>query len=292
MANLLAICGQKTHPHLKLVPMDAPLQGDITQIFREQEQAFRTGCIERDFNQNWTPDENEISTVDIPTETLLFDRIHEAHVTNMSGINRVDIEQDQIKALAMEISEEGSSRILVQRFTKSQILDRGFTLFMEGSSFNRINKTAFRIDQKLVCIVENGLIKFKSYRSLGGFIETSTIVREATREEVSEFLGNDLIEVTHPEEFHSALNSIGRSKIHSILDRGLLEHKDASALANEAIAAGVHIRLRENRIVMPSRSAEINELLHFLNEGRYRSPVSNRPMMANSYRPAESSLNR
>ena len=292
MANLLAICGQKTHPQLKLVPMNDPLQDDVTAIFREQEQEFRVGCIERDFNQNWTPDENEISIVDIPADTQVFADILEAHTTLMDGIDHFDIEQDQIKALAMTISEQGSNRILVQRFTKSQMLDRRFVMLMSRGTYTGIDETAFRIDHRLVCIVENGMIKFKNYRFLGGFIDTSTIVREATREEVNEFIGNDLFEVVHPQEFHTVLNSIGRGKIHTILDRGLLDHKDSATLANSANAAGLNVRVRGNKIVMPSRSAEINDLLHFLNDGRYVGPVSNRPMMANSYRPAESSSNR
>ena len=289
MANLLAICGEKRHPQLKLVPMNDPLQDDVTAIFREQEQEFRYGCIERDFNQNWMPDENEISTVDIPTDTQVFANILEAHTTTMDGVDRLDIEHDQIKALAIVISEQNSSRILIQRFTKSQILDRRFVMLMSLGTYTGIDESAFRIDHRLVCIVENGLIKFKNYRFLGGFIDTSLIVREATREEVNKFIGNELLEVSHPQKFHSVLNSIGRSKIHSILNRGLLDHQDSATLADRANAAGLNVIVRGNKIVMPSRSAEINDLLHFLNDGRYRGPMSNQPMMANSYRPAESS---
>ncbi|MCY3542046.1 MAG: DUF4868 domain-containing protein [Gammaproteobacteria bacterium] len=266
------------------------LQREVFKIFSQQERDFKQGCFTRDFNQNWKLDANEIATVGIPSECQVFFDIFDAHTTNLVQIDRWDVRQDQIKALAMVDLLNGSRRILMQRFFKTQVLDRHFLTLTSQGTFDHLEDVAFCLGDRIVCVVEDELIKFKNYKDLRRFMDVSWIVREATRNEVSMFIENDLFDVPHPQNFHKVANTITRERIYSILTQGLLNQQNVRTLKERAEEAGVHVQWNNNKIVMPERSVAINELLHFLNDGRYRGPVSNRPMMANSYRPADTSV--
>ena len=71
MSILWAICGEKQSPSIKRVPMDQKTQEAVNHAFLSQEVSFREG-IERQFDENWMSDEDEIATTPIPGKVTVF----------------------------------------------------------------------------------------------------------------------------------------------------------------------------------------------------------------------------
>lgn len=283
--NLIALCGKPGKITLKLVPMDHKLQTSVSQLFLDQESDFRRSCHEKSFNQNWIIDNDEIATVLEPTNLTIFDSIRRDDVSTMEPI--LNASKDQIKALAMFFTDESESRILIQGFTKRQLLQRKFALFLDRGSYTGITSNGLILNNKLVCIIEAGVIKFKNLKSLGGFLDTSHYLKEASDSDLTLFVKNALFEEPDESNFCDIADSIIRQKIRNILDRDVLSHVCVSTIQERAKLASVSVEVNHQRIVLPKDRKRLKELVKFLNDERYVGPVSEKSMITNSCRPVE-----
>ena len=286
MSNILALCGARDRPELKVVAIQEQLQSEVTDMFLEQERDFYRDCVTREFNQDWKLESNEIAELPVPDSIDVFQRITSSLPTNMDPLEGEDIVQNEVRALAMLATTYNPNRILVQRFDKSQVLQPGRFLFLERGVFSRIDSASLRIGDNLTCIVEDQTIKFKNPNNLTRFMDISGIMREASEEEAREFIENSLFHVSDSAQFLDRTNRLTRRRMRSIKDRNLLNGQDANELKTLAEEAGVVIEVQNDKIVMPTRTAEITKIVHFLCDGRYLGPMSKKPMLANSYRPA------
>lgn len=282
MEHLVALCGKREYLQLKQVPLHDSLQNSVFEMFKRQDELFKTDCFEREFNKSWKPEDNEISTVTVPSNTDLFDRIFECIPTNTYT---VDVATDSIKALAFVEHREGAKRVLLQKFTKAQVLRRKRTLLLHGKTFTSIEKDAFQLGDRLVAIVEDGLLKFKNLNNLRGFLDTSDIFREATNDEVSTFLKYSLFDETKEEEFFRLADSVIRTKILILLEKSVLEKLDVNSVVGLANDIGFELGVRNDAIVLPTEKASLKHLLKFLCDELYLGSFSKILLMSNSSRP-------
>ena len=285
MSILWAICGDKPTPSIKRVPLDMASWEAVYNNFLIQEENFRDG-IEKSFDQNWMSDEDEIATAPIPAELSVFRDISQSKSTSVEPINADNF--DEILGLAVKADNEGHERILVQVFSKSQSLTRSWwvSLVYENGTFNRLESSGFRLDEKLVCIIEDNLIKFKSLHMLGRVIDTSTIFSVATETEVNSFaIGHShLFEIINVNNFVSSTSRNARKYIASVVRSGVLNNHTIQSLKDATKGTRLDLKIVNNRIVMPQSRGEITELMRFLNDGRYVGPVSGQPYITNSRR--------
>ncbi|MDV6329061.1 DUF4868 domain-containing protein, partial [Idiomarina sp. Sol25] len=102
----------------------------------------------------------------------------------VADINAAAFAGEGIKALFTGVSANGATKVLVQRFTSQQVLERRFALLQQGNAFRRLTEPAFTLDNALACIIEGGTIKFKSQHKLRSIINMLDIYRAATDQEV------------------------------------------------------------------------------------------------------------
>ena len=287
MALLLALCGDKHDLSVKEVPLNASAQDDVREAFARQEAAFREGD-EVPFDQDWLNEGHEIVTAPIPSAVDVFTRIDAGSAT---AIDPVDTEHlDEIRGLAMRLGQDTEARVLVQLFSASQSLTRPalLSLLYEGGTYTRLESPGFRLDDKLVCIAEHGLIKFRSLHSLGRVIDTSAIFSAATDSEVSAFATthSNIFDIADVNGFVDNSSRNARKYMASLAKAGVLQNHTAQSLQAASAGTNLNIVIRNNRIVMPARSGEVTELMRFLNDGRYVGPISGNPFITNSRRPA------
>lgn len=287
MSILYAICGARQTPLIKKVTMDEKTQEAVNNAFLTQEESFREG-IERPFDENWMSDEDEIAATPIPVEVTVFSDISQSKSTSIEPINAENL--DEILGLAVKVSNGGQERILVQVFGKGQSLTRDWwvSLVYKSGTFNRMELSGFRIGEKLVCIFESNLIKFRSLHSLSRVIDTSGIFSLASNTEVNSFVSDHshIFDVANVEEFIATTSRNARKYMASVARSGVLEHHSAQSLKDAAIGTGLEIKILKNRIIMPQDSREITEFMRFMNDGRYVGPVSRQAYITNSRRPA------
>ena len=286
--NLFAACRDNGgHLIAKRVRLDANVQQAIETIFADQEAAFRQGVTDEvPFDGTWTPDEDEFLTIAVPVEAQVFADTINANAIAVADINTAAFAGEGIKALFTGLCANGATKVLVQRFTSQQVLERRFALLQQGNAFRRLTEPAFTLDNSLACIIEAGTIKFKSQHKLRSIINMLDIYRAATDQEVEGFAGHACLAVADIAAFVALTNQVSRKLIHAIANNGTLDAFSPNDIQAAAGQTGLTINVQNGKIVMPTAHADIKALLQFLNESRYAGPLSGQPYVTNSQRPA------
>ena len=286
MSLLLALCGDKHESAVKEVPLSDSAQRGVSDVFSQQEEVFLQG-EEIAFDENWLSDGNEVMFTQIPEDISLFSDIWSLTDTSLAPIDTENLEE--IRGLALKANDGGKERILVQSFAASQLLTRSMplALFFKSGTYTHVESSAFRLDDKLVCIVEDGLIKFRSLHNLGRVIDTSTIFSAATDKEVEAFATDysGLFEIENLEEFLAGVNRNARKYMASLTKSEVLRKHTAQTLQNASFGTKLTIKIQNGKVLMPKTRGEIAELMRFLNDGRYIGPISGSAFITNSRRP-------
>ena len=268
------------------MPLSASAQNDVADAFLRQEASFREGD-ERPFDENWLNEGDEIATTSIPPDVSVFGDILQVASTALEPVDTSDL--NQLRGLAMKTDDGGTERILVQSFAPSQSLNRPWliSLLFEAGTYTRLDASAFRLDEKLVCIVEGDLIKFRSLYSLGRVIDTSAIFSAATDGEVRTFAVDyaNLFEIADVDDFVNNSSRNARKYIVSIARSEALRNHTAHTLQTASTGTRLSIVVQHGKIVVPRTGGAITELMRFLNDGRYVGPISGEAFITNSRRP-------
>lgn len=286
MALLLAVCGDKAAASVKEVPLNRVAQEAVGEAFQKQEVDFRKG-VEASFDENWMRDTDEIATAAVPAGVGLFDDILTGSQVDLERMSDGDFED--VRGLAMK-PNTGHERVLVQVYAPGQSLTRPWlvSLLYEDGTYTRLESPGFRLDEKLVCIVEDGLIKFRSLHKLGRVIDTSAIFGAATDGDVRQFADDysSMFDIPDQSAFVEGTSRNARKYITSVARSGVLRRHTVQSLRDAASGTKLEIRVKNGKIVMPSTGGGITELMRFLNDGRYVGPVSGEAYITNSRRRA------
>ena len=286
--NLFAACrDSQDHLTAKRVRLNATVQKQLEDTFAEQEAAFRDGVTsEVTFDGSWKPNEDEFLTIDVPIEAQIFAQTIADSALSIPDINTAAFANEGIKALFTGVTRNGATKVLVQRFTAQQVLERRFTLLLDKNAFRRLTEAAFALDNELTCIIEDGKIKFKSQAKLRSIINLQDIYRAATDQEVQAFASHSSLQVADVAAFVAVTNQVSRKLIHAISSNNILEIYTPAAIQNAASRTGLSITVENDKISMPTAHADIKALLQFLNESRYSGPLSGQVFVTNSRRQA------
>ena len=285
--NLFAACRNNGNIEAKRIRLDATVQQAVSDVFREQERAFRAGVqTEVPFDGSWTPDEDELLTIPTPQEALVFSATLQANATTIPDLNTASFHSEGVKAVFTGETVGGQTKVLMQAFDSRQMLERKFALLQQGNAFRRLTDPAFTLDTSLTCIIEGGLIKFKSQHKLRSIIDMMSIYRAATDQEVQTFAAHPSLDIADVAAFVETTNVVSRKLIHAVTNNGTLNAYTPTQIQQAAQATGLVVTVLNNRIVMPTANADIKALLQFLNESRYSGPLSGTQYVTNSRRPA------
>jgi hypothetical protein len=285
--SLFAACRVNGDLIAKWVRLDATVQQGVEDIFDNQEARFREGVIgDVPFDGRWTPDDDEFLTIATPAEAAIFEATINQNAVAIPEINIANFANEGIKALFTGATLNGATTVLVQKFTAQQVLGHRFALLQQGNAFRRLTDSAFTLDSSLTCIIEGGLIKFKSLQKLRLIIDMLDIYRAATDLEVQTFAGHASLQVQDVPAFVAITNQTSRKLIHAVSENGTLDTYAPAVIQAAAQTTGLTVDMRNGKIVMPTQHPEIKALLQFLNESRYTGPLSGDPFVTNSQRPA------
>jgi len=283
--NLFAACRVGTELITKRIALHPDLQKLVAKIFKDQEASFRAGVnTVVPFDGRWTPDEDEMLSISVPAEAEVFASTIEASALSITSLNTGAFAKEGIKALFTGATVSGKTKVLVQPFTAQQVLGKKFTFFQQQNVFQQLTDPAFTMAGGLVCIIEDGQIKFKSQQKLRSVINMLEIYRAATDEEVTSFANHASLTVADVAKFSAATNQTSRKLIHATMQGGILDTYTPLAIEAAASQTGLKVDLLNNKIVMPTEPNNIKSLLLFLNESRYAGPLSGQAYVSNSQR--------
>lgn len=247
--NLFAACRPDGTLQAKRVRLHPQVQGQVVEIFDQQERRFRDGCPnEVPFDGRWQPDEDELLTIPLPDEARIFVDTLAANALSIDHLNTSAFASEGIKALFSGQPRNGGTTILVQPFTAQQLLEHKFAFFQQQDAFQRLTEPAFTMASDLACIIEDGLIKFKSQQKLRAIINLIEIYRAATDSEVEAFASHPNLHVGNVETFVAKTNQTSRKLIHAVIKDGILDNYQPTFIQQTAQVTGLNVALQAGKV--------------------------------------------
>jgi len=283
--NLLAVCGPETALVVKRVKISAEVQSQLEGIFIQQEQIFVEGITEEVvFDGGWNPEANEHLVAQVTDEAANVFAAAQGNVVALPEIDASNFEAESIRALAVLVHRPSGPRLLLQEFSARQMLERRFSLILDGDTFNRLTQPAFAIGASLAGIVEGDKIKFRRFSRIKLIFDLVSLYQEATDAEITGFCELGCIEVGDVEKFKARADQKMRKLINAITKRGTLTEFTSAQIAAAGIGESFPIEVADGKIVVPAGKADAKALLHFLDNGLYRGALGGGIFITNSKR--------
>lgn len=283
--NLLAICRPGKTLVIKRVKVAAAVQSQLEGIFIQQEQMFVDGVNEEVvFDGGWNPEPNEHLVAQVTDEAAAAFAAAQGNVVAMPEVDPANFEAESIRALGVIVQRPAGPRLLLQEFSARQMLERRFSLILDGDTFNRLTQPAFAIGASLAGIVEGDKIKFQKFSRIKLIFNLISLYQEATDAEVESFCGLGCIDVGDVDKFKNVADQKMRKLINAISKRGTLSNFTPVQIETAAAGENFHIQIAAGKIVIPTAKAEAKALLHFLDNGLYRGPLGGEIFITNSKR--------
>jgi hypothetical protein len=281
--NLFALCKVQGNLEARRIRLNQNLQTEVETLFNIQEQEFmRDITQETPFQGDWKPDSDELLTIDIPEDAQVINDTVSANLNSILDLDLNNFNSEPIKAL---FGKNNQGKILVQFFFKGQYLGRKLSLFLEDHTYNKLDSPAISFDNKLLCIIENNIVKFKSFQTLKYLFDLTDLYREATDTDINSFAAVNNILIPNIETFKTASNQNIRKRIHNLLQSGILSNYTANQINGIATQKGFNglINVDNNKIVIPeNNNKEVMKILSFLDDKLYRGAFSNNILRTNS----------
>lgn len=283
--NLLAICRSAPALIVKRIKVTAAVQNQLEGIFIQQEQMFVGGVTDEvPFDGGWSPDPHEHLVAQVTDEAAAIFAAAQGNIVAMPEVDPANFEAENIRALGVLVQRPSGPRLLLQEFSARQMLERRFSLILDGNTFNRLVQPAFAIGASLAGFVEDDKIKFQKFSRIKLIFNLTSLYQEATDTEVEGFCGLECISVGDIGKFKNLADQKMRKLINAITKRGTLNNFTPAQIQVAAADENFQIAVVDGKIIIPSMKAEVKALLHFLDNGLYRGPLGGEIFITNSKR--------
>ena len=286
--NLFAVCRTGDGLVTKRVPLNAELQKDVADMFDDQERRFLQGVTEEvPFQGSWKPDADQLMFIDVPSEASGLIEVVGVSPVSVPTIATGRFAEEGIKALFFGRHSGVPESILVQQFTRRQMLEHRRAVLFSGNAFRRISEAAFVMPSSLTCVLEDGRIKFRSWSNLRSIFNLTDIYRAATDKEVEGFGQHQAIKFDNVDHLIESSDQQMRKMINQVLSERTLDNHSASKIQQAAALTRLDIELDNGRIIWPQDRQEQKALLQFLVDNRYTGALSGTVYVTNSRRPVQ-----
>ena len=284
MLNLFAACRNNGQLLVKRVPLDRSVQEAVEEMFTRQERQFRENVTDEvPFDGDWKAESNEVLTLGVPGEARVFVDVMKENAIAIPTIDTSNFDQEGIRALFTTSETGGKSVVLIQLFTIAQVLSRKFPLVMRGNTFRELTDPSFAFGAKLEGIIEDDVLKFKSFFNVRKIIGSmSAHFRAATDKEMREFAAHESIEVENVESFIELADETTRKLVRAVAEAKTLDKYSTTSVVEAARSVGVELNARGDRLVLPTKRAELKRVVRFLDDGLYEAPLTRRRYETNS----------
>ncbi|HDS9863747.1 TPA: DUF4868 domain-containing protein [Citrobacter freundii] len=291
---LFAVMDNTTTPRIVRVGLDRNASASVTGIFQKQSQHFESHHNNKiSFYAGYDPKYNECFEIQKFTDSAsLLDAVNRPTAVPIWDPSQIDI--DKIKALFVGVGTSTNPNIIaLQTFNKKQILDNSKSFFgrlvASKTTFSKADSVGFNVDDKLVAVIENDKIRFKSFFKLRSIFDMTPYFSAATDKELTTFSQLSLFSTPQGFDLKNVADTVIRNKVTLINQTGMLTPKNLSIFKTEASKVNFPLQTTLiggiEKIVMPSSKKEIKALLDFIEEDIWVSGISGRRFKSNSKRP-------
>jgi hypothetical protein len=280
--NLFALVKEHNQTVIKRIPLSQDIQEAISNFYSG---GLNDLIVDKElitFNGNFKPDRDQLFYID----NYPFD----AEIVNSNNnplaydILNVENFEGNIFAVYTNLVLNGTSYYLFQHFdTRKIISNRGISLYFNQDTYTKIDKRGISISGNLTAVFTNNQLFFNSYFNTKKIFNLSDYYQEATATDINAFKANALFSIENNDDFDLHLNSTNRKKIKSIQLSGVLNGINVQNIIASAAEFGINLTSDDNdRLNIPNDKNAIKDLLRFLDEDYFITPITSTRCMTNS----------
>ncbi len=276
------------------IELDKGASTAATSIFQQQKKYFESHHNNKiAFYAGYEPKYDECFEINNFAESaILIDAVKRPTAIPFWDPSKIDI--GSIKALFVGVDAPKNPNIIaLQTFNKKQILDtsKSFLASLIGSkmTFSKAVNVGFNIDDKLVAIIDNNTLYFKSFFKLRSVFDMTSYFTAATDQDLDTFSKLPIFSINQGFSLKTVADTVIRNKVTLINQTGMLTAKNLPLFKAEAHKVNFPLQTKiignTEKIVMPSSKKEIKALLDFIEEDIWISGISGRRFKSSSKRP-------
>ncbi|MER0127999.1 Kiwa anti-phage protein KwaB-like domain-containing protein [Franconibacter daqui] len=293
--ELFAITDSEIPTKIIKIDIDAPAQTLVENLFRTQRSEFINEDIEEiEFCASYNVQDGEIFSINpFDDEIGIINAIERPDAVPVWDPDDVSVHYFKALFTGEPASNDNPTQVWLQCFDRRQIINNEKSFFQvvtqPGNRFSVSTRPGFSLSDRLTAILVGDKLLFKSFFMLRRFFNMEEYFNEATREDLDNFIGNDIFHVENAENFMTFADSAIKKKVSLIISSGILNDQPIENLIECAQKIGYRLGITnvngDNKITMPSSKREVKQLLYFLDQGYFNSIITNELMLTNSKRP-------
>jgi len=293
--ELFAITDSEIPTRIIKIDIDAPAQTVVENLFRTQRSEFINEDIEEiEFCASYNVQDGEIFSINpFDDEIGIINAIERPDAVPVWDPDDVSVHYFKALFTGEPASNGNPTQVWLQCFDRRQIINNEKSFFQvvtqPGNRFSVSTRPGFSLSDRLTAILVGDKLLFKSFFMLRRFFNMEEYFNEATREDLDNFIGNDIFHVENAEDFMTFADSAIKKKVSLIISSGILNDQPIDNLIECAQKIGYQLGITnvngDNKITMPNSKREVKQLLYFLDQGYFNSIITNELMLTNSKRP-------
>ncbi|QIQ71363.1 Kiwa anti-phage protein KwaB-like domain-containing protein [Pseudomonas coronafaciens] len=272
-----------TNPRILKVITSQDLQDELRTEIVKQIASFLNGKTDVAFDARDRPDHDELLLIDGFDD--IDDVISAVRLPENIG-DWVPSEKSlgAVKGLFGGITKDGVTTVMLQAFDRRQAFttDR-FSFFFDSNTFKKLDGIGMSLDSKPTAILSqssggSSSLRFVSLHNTRRLFEMDAYYHESTKEEVESFFNTEKFHGFEPVWLESNLDNWIRKKITFINQEGILDICTPAVIKAAALEFGIELKTHQDgeneKLFFPEDKKKLKELLRFLDEDIYQSPIT------------------
>ncbi|EOU3059358.1 TPA: Kiwa anti-phage protein KwaB-like domain-containing protein [Yersinia enterocolitica] len=293
--ELFAITDSEIPTRIIKIDIDAPAQTLVETLFRTQKSEFLNDEVEEiEFCASYNVQDGEVFSISqFDDEIGIINAIERPDAVPVWDPDDVSVHYFKALFTGEPASNGNATQVWLQCFDRRQIINNEKSFFQvvtqPGNRFSVSTRPGFSLSDRLTAILIGDKLLFKSFFMLRRFFNMEEYFNEATREDLANFIGDDIFHVENAENFMIFADSAIKKKVSLIINSGILNDQPIDNLIECAQKIGYQLGITnvngDDKITMPNSKREVKQLLYFLDQGYFNSIITNELMLTNSKRP-------
>jgi hypothetical protein len=273
---------------IRRIPLQQDLQSAVSSLFATQAAAFRSPDDEvLAFDPSLHPGEDQVIKIGAFSVPSQIQQALE-NPMNVASIAFSAQSVDQIVGLFVG-QLQPTLHVRFQAFSRRQMLTTsGLSIILSGNTFKRLEEPGLVLDNRLCALIEGSDLFIRTYAPAARVLDLTSYYREATDEEIDTFAGHERLRCEDTSTLKTAADTWTRRKIALLLKSGLIDSVSPRKAKKLAAEFDVSVLVKKvggkDKILLPTDRHALKDLLRFLDEDYYKSPLTKTRYVSHSKR--------
>jgi len=262
------------------LPLEKDIQTEVQAMLQNQYLNFVEETELTEFQGSYNTQKGELNSI---SEYNLPESILEA-IANPTNVEILDLESNiQPKSIFAEIDISGQNVVVFQKVDSRQILGTSYSFIQTKNVFSKLEDRVLTLQKKIVgAFTDEGLL-FSSFSQVRSILPVVQYYEEATKEDIDDFVDQELFAFTDEDKFRGGLSPLTRKKIKMIKDAQILENTSSKSLKKQAKKYGIDLTFNDTKqLVFPKKIGTCKVIISFLNEEYATAILTKRKIKMNS----------